>query len=141
MTPSMVLLSATASSSLLRTRNAAPSAGTKPSAPLWKGRDFPVRLNACSALKPTCSSKLLAPLTPPATITSAVRSWSRSHASLIAYKEDAQAASRAVAPPVNPSALDMTCAGNPDMNRLRQSILWSLPRQTFSARSVMVFVG
>ena len=58
----------------------APSAGRSPSAPLCNGRDWPVGLSACSAVKPMWMKRSSAALTAPASIRSARPSWSRSQA-------------------------------------------------------------
>ena len=107
----------TASRSRFSTTSAAPSAGTSPSASRWKGRLRPLRLIAWSAQKPTWMNRSSARFTAPASIRSACSSCSRSQASLIAYSEEAQAASSAKAPAPSPRALASRCAGSPDMNR------------------------
>ena len=83
-TPKIRSPAACASSRRLRATAPAPSAGSSPSASRWNGRLRPLRLSACSAVKPTWMNRSSAALTAPASATSARRSWSRSHASLIA---------------------------------------------------------
>ena len=92
---------------------------------LVEGPAAPLRLSADSALKPVWMNRSSEQVTAPATITSAVRSCSRSQASFTAYSDDAHEASSANAPRPRPSAVAAKCAGKPEQNRLRPSGLGS----------------
>nr|WP_242515865.1 hypothetical protein [Sorangium cellulosum] len=83
-TPRMRLPAASASDSRSSTTNAAPSAGTRPSAAAENGRLCPVRLRADSAQNPMWMKRSSDRHTAPASIRSTSRSCSRSQASAIA---------------------------------------------------------
>ncbi len=120
-TPRTGVPPASASASRIRATNPAPSPCSNPSASRWKGRLRPDLLTADRPQNPTCRNRLSTRLTAPASIRSAVLSCRRSHASLIAYSEEAQAASSAKAPAPRPSARAAKWAGSPEEKRLRAS--------------------
>jgi hypothetical protein len=83
-TPRIRSPSRTASSRRRNITSAQPSAGTRPSASAWNGRERPVLLIAWSAQKPMWMKRSSARLTAPAIIASASPRASTSHASAIA---------------------------------------------------------
>jgi hypothetical protein len=117
MMPSTVRPARTASRWRIRATNPAPSPGIMPSARRSKGRGRPLRLSAPSEANPTWICGPAAALTAPASIRSAAPSCSRSQAILIAYSEEAHAASRPNPPAPRPSACAARAIGVPEQKR------------------------
>ena len=97
----------------MRTKTPAPSPTIRPSAFASNGEHRPDCDSARNWQKPICVYWLSAPFAPPASITSARPESSSSQASLIAYSDEAHAASRVYVPPPRPSDFANSPAGSP----------------------------